>query len=196
MRRWLEYLYGVFVRSRRDITVGAGSSVSWFRLRGRGGTIGIGSGSIVRARIDFDRPDGVVRIGDRCFVGASHLVCHSRIELGNDVILSWGITIVDHDSHSLDWAHRKKDVVDWARGHKDWHGVRTGPVRIGDRVWIGFGATVLRGVTIGEGSVIGAQAVVTKDVEPYVVVAGNPARVVRRLDREAGAAAPIDGGTR
>ena len=66
---------------------------------------------------------------------------------------------------------------------KDWSVVRSAPIVIEDRAWIGFNAIILKGVTIGEGSVVAAGAVVTKDVEPYTVVAGNPARVVKRLER-------------
>lgn len=58
---------------------------------------------------------------------------------------------------------------------------RAEPITIGDNVWLGGGVTVLPGVTIGENSVIGAAAVVTKDVPANVVVVGNPARVIRRL---------------
>jgi acetyltransferase-like isoleucine patch superfamily enzyme len=57
------------------------------------------------------------------------------------------------------------------------------PVRIERNVWIGFDSCVLPGVTIGEGSVVGARSVVAEDVPPYAVVAGNPARVIRRLER-------------
>ena len=56
------------------------------------------------------------------------------------------------------------------------------PVRIGRNVWIGFGACVLPGVVVGEGSVVGARSVVIEEVPPYTVVAGNPARPVRRLE--------------
>ncbi len=58
------------------------------------------------------------------------------------------------------------------------------PVRVGRNVWIGFDACVLPGVTVGEGAVIGARSVVADDVPPYSVAAGNPARVIRRLDHE------------
>lgn len=182
LRQWLERLYGVMHRRRINIAVGEDSSIGWFRLRGQRGRIHIGEGSIVRARIDFDSADGMVVIGNRCFVGASHLVCHTRIEIGSDVIVSWGVTIVDHDSHSLQWQHRQHDVPTWMRGEKDWTDVRIAPVMIGDRVWIGFGVSILRGVSIGAGSVVGACSVVTKDVPANVVVAGNPARVLRSLD--------------
>ena len=63
--------------------------------------------------------------------------------------------------------------------------VDTGPTVIGNDVWIGMGATVLAGVRIGDGAVVGARAVVTKDVEPYAIVAGNPARLLRhRFDAD------------
>jgi acetyltransferase-like isoleucine patch superfamily enzyme len=60
-------------------------------------------------------------------------------------------------------------------------GISAKPIRIGRNVWIGFEACVLPGVTIGEGAVVGAKAVVPDDVPPFTVVAGNPARVIRRL---------------
>jgi acetyltransferase-like isoleucine patch superfamily enzyme len=55
------------------------------------------------------------------------------------------------------------------------------PVKINDRVWIGFNSIILKGVTIGEGGIVGAGSVVTKDVPPYTIVAGNPARVIREI---------------
>jgi acetyltransferase-like isoleucine patch superfamily enzyme len=58
------------------------------------------------------------------------------------------------------------------------------PVTIGRNVWIGFDACVLPGVTIGEGAIVGARSVVAADVEPFTIVAGNPARVVRKLTAE------------
>ncbi|MEI7431602.1 MAG: acyltransferase, partial [Betaproteobacteria bacterium] len=121
----------------------------------------------------------VVAIGDRSYIGASHFVCHSRIDIGDDVIISWGVTIVDHNSHSLDWRKRNTDVLLWLQRKKDWVGVKVAPVVIKDRVWIGFGASILKGVTLGEGAVVAAGSVVTKDVPAFTVVGGNPARVIR-----------------
>lgn len=171
------------VRRRIDVEVGHGTRMRWTSLLGQqAGRLRVGQGCILNCRIDFDGPEGEVRIGSRCFIGASHLVCRERITLGDDVIISWGVNVVDHNSHALDWEHRRTDVSDWARGEKDWRHVDVRPVVIGDKVWIGFGATILKGVVIGEGAVIGAGSVVTCDVPANTVVAGNPARPVKRIN--------------
>lgn len=183
VRSALHALAAQLVKRRLDVQVGPGTRIRWLRLLGqRGGRLRVGQGSIVNCRIDFDGPQGHVQIGDRCFIGASHLVCREGITLGDDVIISWGVTVVDHNSHALQWAHRRDDVANWAKGHKDWSQVDVRPVRIHDKVWIGFGATILKGVVVGEGAVIGAGSMVTRDVPAYCVVAGNPARIIKRID--------------
>jgi len=175
-------LLGPLFRFGKTIEVGSGTTVSWGRLHCKGGgRTSIGKDSIIHCRIDFDSATGRVSIGDRCYIGVSHLVCHTGISIEDDVIISWGVTIVDHDSHALNWCERQDDVVAWARGSKRWTAVSIAPVTVRSKAWIGFGATVLKGVTIGTGAVVGAKAVVTRDVPPFTVVAGNPARVVRRL---------------
>jgi acetyltransferase-like isoleucine patch superfamily enzyme len=173
---------GILARLRTGVTVGGKSKVFWTRIRiPRGARMSIGNGSILHCGINFDSSEGQVTIGDRCYIGCSRLVCYRKIEIGDDVIISWGVTIVDHNSHSLHWEQRKDDVSNWARGIKHWEDVRSAPVRIEDKVWIGFNAVILKGVTIGEGAVVGAGAVVTKNVPAYTVVAGNPARPIREL---------------
>jgi acetyltransferase-like isoleucine patch superfamily enzyme len=178
----LNYSLGILVKSKTGVTVGEKSRVFWTRVRlPRGARISIGNRSILHCDINFDSNEGEVTIGDRCYIGCSHLVCYRKIDIGNDVIISWGVTIVDHNSHSLYWEQRKEDVSNWARGIKHWNDVRSAPVKIQDKVWIGFNAIILKGVTIGEGAVVGAGAVVTKNVAAYTVVAGNPARAIREL---------------
>jgi acetyltransferase-like isoleucine patch superfamily enzyme len=141
----------------------------------------VGAGSIIEARICADRPEAEVLIGANTFVGRSTIVAAERVSIGNDVLISWGCQIVDHDSHALRWDERANDVRDWYHGRKDWTNVPRAPVSIGDRVWLGFGVSVMKGVTIGSGAVVAAGSVVTKDVAPDSLVAGNPAKLIRNL---------------
>lgn len=182
LRTLFEALVGTLVRRRACFLVSETAQVRWSSLWGtRRGKVCIGNGAIVNCRIAFDSPSGQVFIGQRCYIGASLLVCHSSIQIEDDVIVSWGVTIVDHDSHSLSWEGRRDDVENWGKGIKHWDGVTIRPVHIEKRAWIGFGASILKGVRIGEGAVVGAGSVVTRDVPPFAVVAGNPARIVRNL---------------
>lgn len=142
----------------------------------------IGANSLLSCRISFDRAGANVRIGDRTYIGDSHLVAADSLVIGDDVLISWGVTIVDHNSHALDWDQRASDVLDWANGHKNWDHVETRPVKIENKAWIGFNAIILKGIVIGEEAIVAAGSVVTKDVPPHAIVAGNPARIVRMLN--------------
>jgi acetyltransferase-like isoleucine patch superfamily enzyme len=125
---------------------------------------------------------GKCSIGDYTLLNGALLMCEEEITIGNYCLISWNVGIADSDFHPLDPVERKKDVMvlnPYTPGPRPQ--IRTAPVRIGDNVWIGMNAVVLKGVTIGENSVIGAGAVVTKDVPANVVVAGNPAKVVKEL---------------
>lgn len=180
----VSWMLGLLLAGRNGrVKLGRGAQVKWLGLRGTAGRIEVGADSLINCRIAFDAPLGQVKIGERCFIGKSLLVCHRSISIADDVIISWDVTIVDHDSHSLDWRQRASDITNWASGRKDWTDVTIRPVVIETKAWIGFGAKVLKGVTIGEGAVVGAGSVVTRDVPPYTVVAGNPAREIRRLER-------------
>ncbi|MFZ5502753.1 MAG: acyltransferase [Pseudomonadota bacterium] len=162
--------------------IGEGSKVNFLRVVGKEKvTLEVGSLTIIEGSIFYDRSGAQVLIGDRTFIGISSIVCAEKIEIGNDVLISWGCTIVDHNSHATDWTSRKNDVVAWGQGKKDWSSVTIKPVKISDRVWIGLNAIILKGVTIGEGAIVGAGSVVTKDVPPYTIVAGNPARIIREI---------------
>ena len=141
----------------------------------------IGRGSIIEGSIVFDKVGAQIKIGERVFLGGSMLVCAEKIEIGDDVLISWGCTIVDHNSHAIRWKDRSQDVSNWFNGIKDWGAVQTAPVKICARSWIGFNVIILKGVTIGEGAVVGAGSVVTKDVSPYTIVAGNPAKIIREI---------------
>jgi len=164
------------------VKIGHGSLIAWRRIkRVKGNLLSVGENSIIHAYISFEEIGGEVRIGSRSFIGRSHLVCYRSLAIGDDVIMSWGVTIADHDSHSSNWELRRDDVRDWGKGQKNWKHIAHAPVVVKDKVWIGFNVSILKGVTIGEGAVIGACSVVTHDIPAYVVAVGNPARVVRSL---------------
>ncbi len=126
---------------------------------------------------------GRCTIGDHTLLNGAILMCEEEITIGSYCLISWNVGIADSDFHPLDPEARKRDAVLMnpyaATGERP--PIPTRPVHIGDNVWIGMGAIILKGVTIGENSVVGAGAVVTRDVPPNVVVAGNPAQIVRKL---------------
>jgi len=145
----------------------------------------VGEDSNVEGSLVFERPNSTIRIGARTHIGGGTLLdAAEQIAIGDDVMLAFEVLVMDHDSHSLKFSERKNDVTDWKQGKKDWSNVPIKPVTIGDRAWIGARVIILKGVTINQGGVVGAGSVVTKDVPPYTIVAGNPARVVRELTEE------------
>jgi acetyltransferase-like isoleucine patch superfamily enzyme len=147
----------------------------------------LGMDSIINGSFIFETENGEITIGERTFIGGGTFICIDEIEIGNDVMFSWGCTVVDNNAHSLNSSERTKDVLDWKRGieenklgyYKDWSLVKHGKITIKDKAWIGFNSIILKGVTIGEGAVVGAGSVVTKDVSDFTIVAGNPARVIK-----------------
>jgi acetyltransferase-like isoleucine patch superfamily enzyme len=153
--------------------------------------IKIGSKGLISAKFIFESEKGTITIGDNVHLGGVTFISRNRIEVQNDVTMAWGITIYDHNSHSIYWENRKNDnhqcYKDYINNNgnnivnKDWSNVVSQPILIESKVWIGFDVTILKGVTIGEGAIVGAKSVVVKDVEPWTVVAGNPAVVVKYL---------------
>ena len=139
----------------------------------------IKEGSIIDGTLIFEQPEASILIGKNTFIGGSSLISSDLIEIGDDVLIAWGCTIIDHNSHALESKDRASDVKNHYMGYKNWDNVVKKPIHIGDKAWIGFNTIILKGVTIGEGSIIAAGSVVTKDVPPFTVFGGNPARMIR-----------------
>jgi acetyltransferase-like isoleucine patch superfamily enzyme len=137
----------------------------------------------IQGRLIFDRENASISVGKRVFLNGS-IIAAKNISIGDDVLVSWGVTIVDHNSHSISFSKRSEDVINWREGKKDWTHVKIAPVNIKNKVWIGFNSIILKGVTLGEGSIVGAGSVVTKDVPPWTIVAGNPTKIIREIPED------------
>lgn len=123
---------------------------------------------------------GRIVVGDCCYFANASLVCSASIVVGSGVFVAGGVTIADSDFHPLDPAQRLADTVALSpvgdRTRRP--AVASAPVVIGDDVWIGVNATILKGVRVGAGAVVAPGSVVTRDVPAGAHVAGNPARPV------------------
>jgi acetyltransferase-like isoleucine patch superfamily enzyme len=118
-------------------------------------------------------PEPEFRVGNRTFIGGGCLFSVAKsVTIGDDVFVAGNCTVSDYSAHPLDPEKRI------AGEQVDPEDVR--PVRIENKAWLGRGATILPGVTIGEGAVVGAAAVVTKDVPPGHICVGNPGRLLSR----------------
>src|SRR3954468_9654911 len=129
-------------------------------------------------------PNGRCTVGDFSLLNGALIMAEELIEIGSHVLISWNVGIADSDFHPLDPAKRLQDTYALApfyENHPPRPELKTAPVKICDGAWIGMGAVILKGVTIGQNSVVAAGAVVTKSVPPNCVVAGNPAVVVKQL---------------
>ena len=129
--------------------------------------------------------EGTCSVGDFTLLNGVLIMAEERIEIGSYCLMSWNVGIADSDFHPLDPAQRMQDALALAPYYENRPArpvLRTAPVRIHDNVWVGMGAVILKGVEIGENSVVAAGAIVTKSVPPNVVVAGNPAVVVKQLE--------------
>ena len=129
----------------------------------------LGDYSVVESYSCINNAVGDVIIGDHTRVGLHNTVI-GPVTIGSHVNLAQGITVT-----ALNHNFAEKDL------RIDEQGVSTNPVTIGDDIWIGANAVILPGVTIGNHSVVAAGAVVTKDVPPYTLVAGVPAKIIKTL---------------
>jgi acetyltransferase-like isoleucine patch superfamily enzyme len=129
---------------------------------------------------------GRVSLGEFAFVSSARIICDAEVDIGDYALIGWNVVIMDTYRVPLESALRRQQLERSSLGPERYlESPETAhPVRIGRNVWIGFEACILPGVTIGEGAVIGARAVVVGHVAPFTVVAGNPARLVRVLDRD------------
>jgi len=129
--------------------------------------------------------NGRITIGDRTYIGgATRIGALQEIKIGNDVIIANDVHIYDNNNHPVEPEKRIEitEAKDYSSFLWGWNeNVERKRIVINDNVWIGERTTILKGVVIGKGAVIGCNSVVTHDVPERCVVAGNPAKIVKML---------------
>lgn len=173
-----------------DETVTIHPTARLLNYHGEGSRLQVGSGSHLRGELLIFWNDGSIVIGKNCYVGeGSRIWSQKSVRIGDDVMISHLVDIHDTDGHPLDPDERVLDTRSLLNDgvYRTPTVTESDEVVIGDRAWIGFKASILKGVVVGEGAVVAAGAVVTKDVPARCVVAGNPATVIKNLDESEGA---------
>jgi acetyltransferase-like isoleucine patch superfamily enzyme len=147
--------------------------------------IRIGAHSLIRGELVTYNYAGEISIGDYCFFGpGSRIWSVKKVSVGNRVLISHDVNIHDNNSHAANADHRHKEFKYMLEnsGNLMQSDIGQMEVIIEDDVWIGFNSTILKGVRIGKGSIIGACSVVTKDIPPYSIAIGNPAKVIKSAE--------------
>lgn len=154
----------------KGATVGSMVSVNGNLLLENKGKIVIGDHTKIWSKIErtkiFVGKEGRLEIGKNTFINGAHISASVQVSIGNYVDIAPYVIIIDDDFHEVNDHH--------AAGVK-------APIIIGNNVWIATRAIILKGVSIGEGAIVASGAVVTKDVAPYTVVAGVPAKTIKNL---------------
>lgn len=153
-------------------------------LQNNKSNITIGNNTFVRGELLIFAHGGKLEIGDWCYIGGQTKIWSAKnISIGDNVLISHNVNIHDNNAHPLNAVERAKQYQEIVTtGHSNKYiNLNEKAIIIKDNAWIGFNAIILKGVTIGEGAIVGAGSVVTEDVPDYAVVAGNPAQIIKRL---------------
>lgn len=135
----------------------------------------------IRGCIHTDKSSSTIVIGNHVGMSSPCIWIHDRLTIGNHVNIGGNCIIMDTDVHQMDYVARRGEKVENADDANT--KVQSAPVTIEDDVWIGANCIVLKGVTIGARSIIGAGSVVTKDIPADCIAAGNPCRVIRYINK-------------
>ncbi len=144
----------------------------------------IGTNTAIRGELLIFAHGGQISIGDYCFIGENSKIWSSEeIKIGNRVLISHNVNIHDNNSHPTDSKMRANQVKEiFSSNHpKTIASINSKEIEISDDVWIGFNSTILKGVKIGKGAIIGANSFITKNVEEFTMVIGNPAKEIKKV---------------
>ncbi len=144
-------------------------------------------GSTVYKSTMFDLgPRARVTVGRYALVNGAWIICDAAVEIGEYALISWNVVLMDTYRAACDPGLRR-DQLKQVPSHPHRRLLAESearPIRIGRNAWIGFDACLLPGVTVGEGSIVGARSVVVENVPPFTVVAGNPAQIIRPIQND------------
>ncbi|MCK5127033.1 MAG: acyltransferase [candidate division Zixibacteria bacterium] len=164
------YLRGFFLK-RKIQMAGPVKCFGRITVRNRHGIIKLGekcsiySGAKLVSNSRSKEKTAVLTIGNCSSIGdRTQIQCRDRVTIGHNVLIAWDVNILEHDFHSPGGGE-----------------VIAKPIIIEDEVWIGVRAIILKGVTIGRGAIIGAGALITKDVPPFTFAGGNPAKNIKKV---------------
>lgn len=126
--------------------------------------------------------NGYIEIGDFSYISGAAIIACDKVIIGKYVFIAGGVTIVDSDFHPLDPGERLEDtvIISTVGKKRERPPFIVAPVIIEDDVWIGYNATILKGVTIGQGAIIQPGSVVLRDIPAGAVVSGNPAQIEQK----------------
>ena len=151
------------------------------------GIIQVGEKTCIRGSLEIQRMNGKIEIGSKCYVGDhTRIWAADNIKIGNNVLIAHNVNIFDNDTHPTDFIERREDAenIIFHRKRANYLTLHSSPIEIGDDAWIGCNSIILKGVKIGSRSIVAAGSVVTQNVPSDTMVAGNPARVVKKLQKE------------
>lgn len=124
----------------------------------------------------------ILKIGHNTGISSAHIWAKEKIIIGNHVDIGADCIIMDNDCHSLHYDIRQNKGQNNDGEYIDYLNAKSAPIRIEDNVLIGTKCIILKGVSIGARSIIGAGSVVTKDIPPCSIAAGNPCKVLKKLE--------------
>jgi acetyltransferase-like isoleucine patch superfamily enzyme len=172
----------------RQVTIGKNSrfypEAEVLNLQNRKDKIVIGENTHIRGELLIWPYGNGISIGNNSYVGKNTIIrAAEKIIIGSNVLISHNVMIIDSNSHEIDHIERAegfkrliKEGLPTEKGN-----VKNAPIIIEDYVWISYNVCILKGVTIGKGAIIGAGSVVTKNVPPFTLYAGNPAKFIRDI---------------
>jgi acetyltransferase-like isoleucine patch superfamily enzyme len=174
----------IVLPNRENVTIGEGSRLEGtLDVRAKGASFKMGIGSWNMGYIALEKSSSRIVIGNNSVVGGGTIVgVAEEIVVEDDVYISYNCVIMDADGHSVRYSLRKLDLPYGIKGEeKRMTAVESAPIKFCKGAWIGAGSIILKGVTVGEGGIVAAGSVVSKDVDPWTIVGGNPAKVIRRI---------------